>query len=266
MKKILVLVFAVAILAAPRAQAQDSMVFNHMALGVTAGFDGVGLDIAMPLGNAVQFRVGYGTDIYGSLIPVNLNVNLGTFTSGDKTVNLNNIPLSVNVWKSGNGHFFADFYPTKGNFHISAGVFVNNGKLVSAQADLSKALDKQNWGVGIGPQGGFTVSTDQNGQLMMDVKTWAVNPYVGVGFGRAVNREKTFNFVFDLGIMVWGTPSVHGYNYAEHIFDESRPVKDVLIDAESVKPLSSQAADILDMLSSVPVCPYMRFGFYFKLF
>jgi len=260
MKKLLVLVFAALALAAPRAQAQD--VFNHMALGPTLGVDGIGLDIAMPMGSKFQLRAGYAIDP----LALSFNLDLGTFKSGDKTINLNNVPLSFNSWKSGNGHLMADFYPTKGGFHISAGLFINNGKLFSAKADLSKVLDKQNWGVGIGPEGGFTVSTDQDGQLMMDVKTWVVNPYLGIGFGRAVNKEKTFNFVFDMGLMVWGSPSVHGYNYAEHIFDESRPVKDVLIDGDAVKSLNAQAADLLNLLGAIPVCPYIRFGFYFKLF
>ena len=96
MKKILVLVFAAAILAAPRAQAQDSMMFNHMALGVTLGVDGLGLDLAFPLGNTIQLRGGYGIDAYGSLIPVTANLDLGTIEGR----NLNNIPVSAKVWSS----------------------------------------------------------------------------------------------------------------------------------------------------------------------
>jgi len=263
MKKILVLVIAALALAAPRAQAQD--MFNHMALGATLGVDGIGLDLAMPMGSKFQLRAGGAFDPFS--ISFNQEVSLGSFGSGGKTINLNNVPLTASTLKAGSAHLMADFYPSKGGFHISAGVFFNirdNGKLISAKADLSKVLDKQNWGVGIGPEGGFTVSTDEAGQLMMDIKTWAVNPYVGIGFGRALNPEKTFNFVFDMGLMVLGA-SLHGYNYSKHIFDESKPVEDVLIKGDDVQSLNAQAADLLNLLGVIPV-PYIRFGFYFKLF
>lgn len=261
MKKIFVLLFAAAVLAVPQAKSQD--MFNHMAVGATLGLDGIGVDLVMPMGSNIQLRAGYAIDP----IPISTKLDLGSFDVQGSTVNLNNVPLSVNAWKSGNGHLLCDFYPSKkGGFHISAGLFVNNGKLMSASADLSKTLDKSNWGVAIGPEGGFKVSTDENGQLAIDVKTWVVNPYVGIGFGRALNPEKTFNFVFDMGLMVWGSPSVQGYDYSNHIFDSSRPIKEVTIDGNSIKKYNETAAGLLDTLSSIPVCPYIRFGFYFKIF
>ena len=257
MKKILVLVFAAAILAAPRAQAQDSMMFNHMALGATLGMDGFGLDLAMPLGNTVQLRAGYGIDIYGSLIPVSTTLNLGTIEGH----NFNNIDASAKVWGSGTGHLFADFYPGKGGFHISAGLFVNNGKLVSATADLSKALSSADW-ARTSVNG---ISTDLNGQLYVDVKHWNVMPYLGLGFGRAINPEKTFNFVFDMGLMVWGSPEVQSRKYT--MASNYQEYETVAVTPQTLGlNEGDQAAKLLNLISEIPVCPYIRFGFYFKLF
>ncbi len=266
MKKLLVSAIAAAtLLAAPCAQAQDSQMFNHMSLGVTVGLlDGFGLDLAMPVGPSIQLRAGYAIDP----IPINASLDLGTYTSGDKTFNLNGIGVKANTWKSGNGHLMADFYPSRtGSFHLSAGVFVNNGKLVSASADLSKVLDKGDWGtLAIGPEGGFTVSTDPQGQLLVDVKTWAAMPYLGLGFGRAVDRQQRFRFVFDMGLLIWGGLKIQSYDYVDNSFNSSKPVKTVALDGDALRSYNAQAADILDAVSSLPLCPYMRFGFYFRLF
>lgn len=257
MKKILVLVFAAAILAAPRAQAQDSMMFNHMALGVTLGVDGLGLDLAFPLGNTIQLRGGYGIDPYGSLIPIENKLDLGTIQS----VNLDNIPFSAKVWSSGTGHLLFDFFLSKtSGFHFSAGAFVNNGKLLSVSADLSKNLGKENWGTEVNG-----ISTDGNGVFYADVKHWIVMPYLGLGFGRALNPEKTFNFVFDMGLMVWGSPEIQSRKYSYPYGENDYAV--VPVTSESLKlDAGSQAAKLLNLVSEIPVCPYIRFGFYFKLF
>lgn len=258
MKKILVLVFAAAILAAPRAQAQDSMMFNHMAMGVTLGVDGLGLDLAFPLGNTIQLRGGYGIDAYGSLIPVTANLDLGTIEGR----NLNNIPVSAKVWSSGTGHLLFDFFLSKkSGFHFSAGAFANNGKLLSVAADLSKVLDSADWAKT--SVNGLT--TDKKGTAYVDVKHWAVMPYLGLGFGRALNPEKTFNFVFDMGLMLWGSPELQSRKYTAA--SDYNEFETVAITAQSMGlKEGEQAAKLLNLVSEIPVCPYIRFGFYFKLF
>ena len=258
MKKILVLVFAAAILAVPQAKAQDSMVFNHMALGVTLGVDGVGLDLAMPMGHSVQLRAGYGIDPYGSLIPVNATLNLGTIEGR----NLDNLPVSAKVWGSGTGHLLADFYLSKkGGFHFSAGAFVNNGKLLSVSADLSKVLDPEDWA----KTAVNGITTDKKGTAYVDVKHWAVMPYLGLGFGRALNPEKTFNFVFDMGLMLWGSPELQSRKYT--VASNYEQYETAVINAETMGlKEGDQAAKLLRLVSEIPVCPYIRFGFYFKLF
>lgn len=261
MKKTIALLAALCIFSMS-AFAQDKQCFNHLALGPTIGVDGLGVDLVAPISSQFQIRAGYAIDP----IPISFTANLGSVSSGSKTINLNNTPLSFSPWKSGNGHLLIDFYPSKtGGFHISAGLFVNNGKPISAKADLTRILDKADWGtLAAGPEGGFQVSTDMEGQLKIDFKTWAVNPYVGVGFGRALNPEKTFNFVFDMGVMVWGRPSFQGYDYTETPMN--KPVKTVSLDADSVSKLNQTAGKLVYLASAFPVCPYIRFGFYFKLF
>lgn len=258
MKKLLVLVFAAFALAAPRALAQDSQMFNHMALGATLGVDGVGLDAVFPMGANFQLRAGYAIDP----LSLNLNLNLGQQTVGGKTVNLNGIPFSARSFNSGTGHLMADFYPSKkGGFHISAGLFVNNGKLLSATADLSNVLDRDTWGTA-----SFSgISTDSKGTAYVDVKTWAAMPYVGIGFGRALTPDRLFGFVFDMGVLVWGSPQLQSRNYVRSTSDDVYDT--TVITSESLGLNKDDAnAKLLDAISSIPVCPYIRFGFYFRLF
>ena len=155
----------------------------------------------------------------------------------------------------------ADFYPFKGGFHISAGVFANNGKLVSATADLSKVLSSEDW-ARTAVNG---VSTDLNGQLYVDVKHWNVMPYLGLGFGRALNPEKTFNFVFDMGLMLWGSPEIQSRKYTMASNYEQYETAAITAESMGLKE-GDQAAKLLNLVSEIPVCPYIRFGFYFKLF
>jgi hypothetical protein len=257
MKKLLVLLFAAIALAIPRAQAQD--MFNHMSLGVTVGLtDGFGLDIAMPMGSKFQLRAGYAIDPIGLSFDIE---NLGSMKFNGKDYQMKNVPVSVSSWKSGNGHLMADFYPGKGGFHLSAGAFVNNGKFISAVADLSKVLDREDWGA----SSVNGVSTDKNAQAYMDVKTWAVMPYVGLGFGRALNPEKTFNFVFDMGLLVWGSPQLQSRKYTLSSNYENYDSVPITSQSLGLKE-GDTAAQLMDLVSAIPVCPYLRFGFYFKLF
>lgn len=240
--------------------AQDKQVFNHMSLGPTIGLEGIGVDLALPIGNSFQVRAGYGIDP----IPLNFKVNLGTVSAGGKSVDLNNLPISANNWKTGTGHILFDYYPSKrSGFHISAGVYLNNGKFLTAAADLSNVLNKSDWGtlaIDLSNNGKY-VSTDTKGQLNIDVKHWNAMPYLGVGFGRAIDPKNVFRFVFDMGLLVWGSPKVQSYDYTG-----SKGPQTVVVTADDLRSKSKTAADLIQLANDIPVCPYIRFCFYFRLF
>lgn len=40
-------------------QAQDKQVFNHLSIGITTGFDGIGAELAAPLTPVLRVRAGY---------------------------------------------------------------------------------------------------------------------------------------------------------------------------------------------------------------
>ena len=63
MKKLFLILIAAATLATPRALAQE--MFNHVALGLSAGLDGLGIEAATNLGNHFQLRAGYSLMPFG---------------------------------------------------------------------------------------------------------------------------------------------------------------------------------------------------------
>lgn len=259
MKRFFFVLLAVAALSVPRTWAQDRQIFNHMALGPTFGTDGIGLDLVMPVGRHIQLRGGYAIDP----IQPSFKVNAGSYSIQGTVYNFNDIPVKFGSWKNGTGHLLLDIYPSrKGGFHFSLGAFINNGMPLSASADLSKVLDPEDYGT----LSLEDISTDKSGVLYLDLKTWSVMPYAGLGFGRALNPERTFGFVFDMGVLVWGSPQFQSYNYVSNTLNPSWPVEVVPITGEKVRQYNTTAADVLSILASIPVLPYMRFGFYFRLF
>jgi hypothetical protein len=92
----------------------------------------------------------------------------------------------------------ADWHPFENEFRISGGVVYNRN-----MADLSGTPNKN---VKIGDN---EYTPEQIGELSGSVRfnNWA--PYIGLGYGNAVlDADKTWGFVFDIGIMWQGSPSV----------------------------------------------------------
>ena len=257
MKKLLVLLLAAATLAAPRAFGQD--MFNHMSLGVSLGLDGVGLEAAAPMGDHFQLRAGY------SLLPFSYKkeFDFGNVNLGGTTRNLNDIPMTAGLWGPGNAKVLVDIYPGDGPFRFTAGLYVGTGKLITAQADLSKVLTRDEYGtLGIGPEGGPTFTTDKNGFAYVNGKVWSAMPYVGIGFGHAV-ADNLCTVTFDLGVAFTGGAKVESYNYLKNTLDPSKPVDTIAITS---KTLENKDNGWIDKIGGIPVFPMMKLGVFFKLF
>jgi hypothetical protein len=92
----------------------------------------------------------------------------------------------------------ADWHPLENEFRITGGVIYNRN-----MADLDSTPNKNT------KIGGNEYTPEQIGELSGSVRfnNWA--PYIGLGYGNAVlDADKTWGFVFDIGIMWQGSPSV----------------------------------------------------------
>ncbi len=256
MKKAIVIIIAALALSAPRALAQD--MFNHLAVGISVGIDGLGLEAATPLGDHFQLRGGY------SLVPFtyNRNINFGTANVGNKPRNMDNVPLQAKLWKGGLGNILADWYPGEGSFHVTAGVFVG-GNFASADADLRKSLDAAEYGtLGIGFEGGPAFTTDSKGFAHVDFKVLPVMPYVGIGAGRAISEGRV-TFTLDFGALVTGGIKPQSYNYIRNSLNPSNPVEVISINSKAV---NNRDKGWIDKISGIPVFPLLKFNVFVKLF
>lgn len=258
MKKLFLTIIAAVCLAAPQALAQD--MFNHMALGVTVGLDGVGLEAATPLGDHFQLRAGY------SIMPFSYsdNLNLGQTKIGGEMRDFKNVPLNVKMWKGGNGKLLADWYPGDGVFHVTAGAFVSSGALLAGELDLSKSLTPDEYGtIGVGFEGGPSFSSDAKGIAHVDAMVMKVAPYVGVGIGRAVSSDKKVTFNFDLGALITGGLKPQSYNYIRNTLNASNPVEVIPITSAAV---NNKDKGKIDKFSRIPVFPMLKLEVFVNLF
>lgn len=271
MKKALAIVTALAIGASALAQvpAKDKQIFNHMAAGVTLGLDGIGLEVAAPLTPYVQLRAGYSFFVPASVkvsnltkfgIPESINVEgqqrpLGSAASAAVGLNL------------GGGKFLADIFPVDDvGFHITVGSYFGNPMMLQADIDASKVFQSDEYA-----SYGFqldendpnsNITTDKQGHLNIDLNTWSVRPYVGIGFGRAVNPEKRVNVTFDMGAMIWGSHALQSYDYS------LKSVKTVALTSELLAKSSflKSASKYVDLLESLPVFPMLKLNVFISLF
>lgn len=194
---------------------EDNNLFNHLSVGVTAGTPGVGIDVAMPACDFVQLRA--GISVFPK-IKFDTDLNLASYAETDPDDSYL-FPSSVGIEaKVGfvTGKFLVDLYPFSGSFHITAGAYFGGSSIVKAyntEDGLLKDVADYNARVPeserIGYElGNYLLTPDENGNVNAEIKTSSFKPYVGLGFGRAVPRNR-IGFMFELGCMFWGSPKLY---------------------------------------------------------
>ena len=133
----------------------------------------------------------------------------------------------------------ADWHPFENEFRISGGVVYNRN-----MADLDGTPNK------ITTIGDNDYTPEEIGELSGSVRfnNWA--PYIGLGYGNAVlDADKTWGFVFDIGIMWQGSPSValsaNGTKAGDSTFQQD---------------LAMEESDIQDDADVFRIYPVLSFG------
>lgn len=237
-------------------QAQDKQLFNHLSLGVNLGQDGIGVEIAAPVSPFVQLRAGY------SIFPY-------TFTKWAdvdyvfEDIHLGSFPVGFTFWKGGNGKFLLDFFPGKKTpFHITAGVFAGSGKLIHWEAYLDDYIEMEDRATREFTYKGFTFSTDANAYVKADAQLGHWVPYVGLGFGRAVNPGKRLTVSADLGVLITGGTKIQTYNYVKNPAGEP-----VILQSKNLVTPGGRQLDKgwTDRVAKWPVLPMFRITVFFNL-
>lgn len=183
---------------------------NHVSLGVSGGTDGIGFQLATPLGYHFALRAGYSfmpAFKYSQSLTLDKTGSLGAFTT-DKV----ELEGKLNV---GNVSVLLDIYPSKkSSFRFTVGAYIGKDDIVTItnkEPFLNPAYAGMA-GIDLSKKGStvfekYTIVTDKDGNIDGKVKVNGFKPYVGIGFGRAIPRKRV-GLQFDLGVQFWGKPEL----------------------------------------------------------
>jgi len=151
---------------------------DDVGVGLGIGTLGAGVQLVVALKEQWNFRTGFN----------GWNLTYDTKESGvDYTgkAKLANVPVVI------------DWFPRPGGiFRVSAGFYANQSKF---DVDAKPSS-------GVFVIGNNTYSATQVSRVNASVKYQAVAPYIGVGFGNAVERGRNWSWNLDLGLMYAGKP------------------------------------------------------------
>ena len=272
MKRFFLFVVALAVLLPGRISAQTDMPFS-MSAGVSLGvMDGVGVDLGFGVIDNLNVRVGYGF-IPSFLIP-KIDVDLPTWGSNPAT----STAFSGSV--AGSGNLLVDYHPTGGSFRVTAGLFLGTKDYVKVYN--TKALPESYHNIGIsyykdGDESDiinnfYSIQSDAKGILSAAFKAGAIRPFVGVGFGSAIPKNRV-GVAFDLGVEYIGSLDLR--TDASNIDDvqENIPLTTagVLHTIYGIRGHSREMSydkyiDYVDKLRDLPVLPVARVSVFVKLF
>lgn len=268
MKKILVIAVAMATMTVSTyAQANDRMLFNHMALGISAGVNGVGADIAVPMSRYAQLRVG------ASVMPAftytqSMDVNVVNPTGWDNYMhdypeaNISKM-VDINARAFENKYTLTtkalvSIYPFGSNrvpLAITGGMLVGVENVASTYSDgLKPYAELQKLGIvdglDIGGTTGRVLPINDEGHAEITCKVKRIKPYVGLTLGRAVPQKKRVACCMDLGVAFWGNPEV-------------RDTEGNLLSSED---FDEDAGKLVSMMSKLNVCPMLSIRISGRLF
>lgn len=189
------------------AQEHNYGYFNSVAVGVNAGTTGIGFDVATPIGNYLALRA--GVDFMPGF-SMNGNVDVSGESDG---VPYNGILNAEGTLKRTSGNLLLNVYPFKSSsFFVTAGAYFGGNKLVQLTGHSDELQDLIAEGGEYGIEiGDYTIPVDKNGNVSGGLKVAGFRPYVGLGFGRAVPKNR-INLAFELGVQFHGTPEVYSDN------------------------------------------------------
>ena len=190
---------------------------------------------------------------------------------------------AVNTAVSGrvrsSGSLLVDYHPGGKAFRVTAGLFFGSKNLVNLFNTKALPEAYRNAGVSYYLDGDksdisnfYRIQPDEKGFVSGLLRTGAVRPFVGIGFGSAIPRKRV-GVTFDLGAEYIGgievrTDARNVMGDVESIPLSTAGVKQTIQDmAGSASGKSyDRYADYVDKLRSLPVLPVARLSVFVKLF
>lgn len=188
----------------------ENTFLSHLSVGLRASTMGIGLQAATPINDYFKLRA--GIDFIGfktSTFDISLDDPDGVFDEAFGYTPDYKMKGELNFT---NGNVLVDFHPTKGIFHLTAGVFIGANKLKASGflADNNGNPAQLKEGITEWPyldfDGHRLTLDDANLDATLQLgKT--IKPYFGLGVGRAI-ANKRVAFKFELGMIYQGDYSL----------------------------------------------------------
>jgi len=170
----------------PAKQAEETeMASSRSGAGVVGkvGTLGYGVELVVGLTDSFSARIGYN-DSFNSSYTYNA-------TEGSVNYDLNLEPRTVSV--------LGDWYPFTGGFRASGGLMYNDN-----QIQMNGFPTGGNYVIN-----GQTYSSNEIGDVQGAVTFANFAPYIGIGWGNPVQKDKGWGMVMDVGALYQGSPKVN---------------------------------------------------------
>lgn len=225
MKKLMI--SCMALLSTLGVSAQGAGIAEHFGVGVGIGTTGVTIDASTMITDYVGVRV--GADIFPSFkLNTELDLDFSDISENAFVTNkYGQLPKNIEVQGKtslGAGHLLVDLhpFPLKSSFRVTVGAYIGSGDIVSVynkEDGLLSAITRFNNDVDnnllpnnvekIGVElGDYFLAPDEKGNVKASIRVNSFRPYLGIGFGRAVPRNR-IGCQFDLGVQFWGSPAIY---------------------------------------------------------
>ena len=213
---------------ADKIHAEDGL-FNHLSVGLNYGLTGAGIDVVMPVHKIVTIRAGVSGwdigDIKFKAINTASEITEMQMVEADavkrsKMADKVELAAEPNFW---NFFLLGEVHPFKNQpFYFSAGLFVGSQNFIHFRNTNEGALEylyyanqlvedynsvfRTNYPpIGL-KFGDYVFTADERGNIDVRMKTNAVKPYVGIGFGQHLAKTHRVSLAVDAGLLFWGTP------------------------------------------------------------
>lgn len=230
--------------------------FNHVGLNAGVGTEGISIGVAAPISNFVELEA--GVDILPKMLKISDKMNItadATINVQGQTVRIPDSEVDVDADFSRTAfHAKANIYPFGGNskFFVAAGFAMGGAKLAKLSGHSEKLAQfiKQYPGheddilkhVGA-DLSDYNIKFDKNGDINADLRCNSFRPYLGLGFGRVVPKNR-LGFRGEIGCQYMGKLKI--YQNGEEV-DVRKALND------SMGEDGGDIADIVDKLKFYPV-------------
>lgn len=232
--------------------------FNHVGLNAGVGTEGISIGVAAPISNFVELEA--GVDIRPKILKISGKANITTDASiivQGQTVRIPDSEVDIDADFSRTAFLAkANIYPFGGNskFFVAAGFAFGGAKLAKLSGhsdDLAQFISRypeysdeilKNVGAELSD---YNIKFDKNGDINADLRCNSFRPYLGLGFGRVVPKNR-LGFRWEIGCQYMGKLKIY-QNGSE--VDVRKAFND---------SMGEDGGDIADIVDKIQFCPVLK--------